>query len=102
MKKLLGLVVAILLMLSSFATVLGQGVQAYAQTLDEADEYFTEFVLSDSTFEGELNFSHSFCYLSVCVCYKSNGVNIAKRPHRCYNSITNIGNNKALSKKNVQ
>lgn len=62
MKKLLGLIVAIVLMLSSFATVLGQGVQAYAQTLDEADEYFTEFVLSDSTFEGELNFSHSPLY----------------------------------------
>ena len=62
MKKILGLIVSILLMLSPFATNFVQGVQAYAQTLDEADEYFTEFVLSDSTFEGELSFSHSPLY----------------------------------------
>ncbi len=62
MKKILGLIVSILLMLSPFATNFVQGVQAHAQTLDEADEYFTEFVLSDSTFEGELSFSHSPLY----------------------------------------
>ncbi len=62
MKKLLGLMVAIVLMLSSFATFFGQVAMANAQTLDEADEYFIEFVLSDSTYEGELSFSHSPLY----------------------------------------
>ena len=62
MKKLLGFVVAIVLMLSSFAVISVQGVQAYAQTYDEADEYFIEFVQSDSTFEGTLDFSHAPLY----------------------------------------
>ena len=62
MKKLLGLIVAIVLMLSSFTTVFGWGEKAYAQAFDDADEYFTEFVLSDSTFAGELTFSHNPLY----------------------------------------
>ena len=62
MKKFLGMIVALVLMVSSLTVSIGQGVMANAQAFDEADEYFIDFVLSDSTFEGELSFSHSPLY----------------------------------------
>ena len=60
MKKFLGLIVALILMVSSLSV--GQVITANAQVLDSADECFTEFVLSDTTFEGELVYSHRPLY----------------------------------------
>ena len=62
MKKFLGLIVALILMVSSLTLSFGQVLTANAQVLDSADEYFTEFVLSDTTFDGELVYSHSPLY----------------------------------------
>lgn len=62
MKKFLGMIVALVLMVTSLTMFVGQGITANAQVLDEADEYFTEFVLADSTVEGDLSFSHSPLY----------------------------------------
>ncbi len=62
MKKFLRLMVAFILTVSSFTVITGQSVNAKAQSYDEADLYFIEFVSSDSTFEGELSFSHSPLY----------------------------------------
>ena len=60
MKKISRLIVAILLMITSVAMSLGQGVKAFA--LDEGDSCFLEFVYADSTFEGDITFSHSPLY----------------------------------------
>ena len=60
MKKISRLIVAILLMITSVAVSLGQGVKTFA--LDEGDNCFLEFVYADSTFEGDITFSHSPLY----------------------------------------
>lgn len=62
MKKFLGLVVALVLLVSSLPLTFGQTQKASAQSFDQADQYFTEFVLSDTTFEGELVYSHTPLY----------------------------------------
>ena len=62
MKKLLGFIVAIALTVSSLSGFFIESVVAKAHTLDAADEYFTEFVLSDSTFNGRLSYTHSPLY----------------------------------------
>lgn len=62
MKKFLRLIVAFVLMVSSVAVSFGQGTEAKAHSLDEADKYFLEFVLSDTTFEGSVSFSHTPLY----------------------------------------
>lgn len=62
MKKYLGLIFAFMLSVFSVGISLGQPVSASAQVIDDADEYFIEFVLSDSTYEGNLVYSHSPLY----------------------------------------
>ena len=62
MKKLLRLIVAFVLMISSVATFFGQSQTARAYAYDEADNYFLEFVLSDATYQGEVCFTHNPLY----------------------------------------
>ena len=62
MKKFLGLIVAVVLMISSFTLSFDQSVTANAQSLDKADQYFVDFVLSDNTYEGSLQYSHNALY----------------------------------------
>lgn len=62
MKKFLGLIFAFMLSVFSVGISIGQPVSASAQVIDDADEYFIEFVLSDSTYEGNLVYSHSPLY----------------------------------------
>ncbi len=62
MKKYLGLIFAFMLSVFSVGISIGQPVSASAQVIDDADEYFIEFVLSDSTYEGNLVYSHSPLY----------------------------------------
>ncbi len=64
MKKFLGLIVALVLMVSFSATFFGQGAIANAQALDDGDDYFIDFLLSDATFEGDISFTHSPLYNS--------------------------------------
>ncbi len=62
MKKFLATATALVLSFCSLAFMLTTTTKASAVNLDEADEYFVEFVLSDSTFEGALSFSHRQLY----------------------------------------
>ncbi len=62
MKKLLWLIIALLLTVSPVVSSLGQVSMANAQSYDEADNYFVEFLSSDATYEGELSFTHSPLY----------------------------------------
>ena len=64
MKKFLGLIVAIVLTVSSLTLSFGQSITANAQSLDKADQYFVDFVLSDNTYEGSLQYSHNALYNS--------------------------------------
>ncbi len=59
MKKFLGLIVAFVFMVSSLTMF---GGRAQAQTLDEADKYFLEFVSSDTNLDGDITFSHRPLY----------------------------------------
>ncbi len=61
MKKLLTLMLALVLSLSSFATYSGFDVLAKANTYDAGDEYFLEFISSDVD-EEDINFSHTPLY----------------------------------------
>ena len=61
MKKLLTLMLALVLSLSSIATYSGFDVLAKANTYDEGDEYFLEFISSDVD-EEDINFSHTPLY----------------------------------------
>ncbi len=62
MKKFLGLIVALVLLVSSIALPTGQSVYANELTLDAGDNYFLEFVTSDTTFDGDVAFSSSPLY----------------------------------------
>lgn len=61
MKKLLTLMLALVLSLSSIATYSGFDVLAKANTYDAGDEYFLEFISSDVD-EEDINFSHTPLY----------------------------------------
>lgn len=60
-KKILGLLLA-LGMLSVSAMSAGQGILTKAEGLDVADQSFLEFVLSDTEYEGEVEYTHSPLY----------------------------------------
>lgn len=62
MKKFLGLVIALVLGITSVTTFFLQTTPVSAQSFDEADNYFLEFVLSDTTFQGEIDFTHTPLY----------------------------------------
>ena len=62
MKKFLGLIVAFVLAISSLAPSLGQVAKANAQSFDQADNYFLEFLASDTTIDGDITFTSSPLY----------------------------------------
>ena len=64
MKKFLGLIVAVVLIISSTTMNFGQMAVANAQSVDKADQYFLNFVLSDSTYEGNVLYSYNPLYNS--------------------------------------
>lgn len=62
MKKFSRLFLALVLTITSFTAMFSQNVNAKADSLDDADKYFLEFIESDSTFDGEIAFSHTPLY----------------------------------------
>ncbi len=62
MKKVLGVIVAIVLMIVPFTTAYGQSALAQERNIDGADAYFLEFVSSDTTFEGEIDYYYNPLY----------------------------------------
>ena len=62
MKKFLGLIVAVVLIISSTTINFGQMAVANAQSVDKADQYFLDFVLSDNTYEGNILYSYNPLY----------------------------------------
>lgn len=62
MKKILGVIVAIVLMMVPFTTVYGQSALAQERNVDGADAYFLEFVSSDTTFDGEIDYYYNPLY----------------------------------------
>ena len=60
-KKLVGLLLA-LGMLSAPTLSVGQSIAAKAEVLDAADQSFMEFLLSDTTYQGEVSYTHTPLY----------------------------------------
>lgn len=60
-KKLVGLLLA-LGMLSAPTLLVGQGIVAKADVLDAMDQSFMEFLLSDTTYHGEVTYTHTPLY----------------------------------------
>lgn len=60
-KKILGLILA-LGILSISALPMGKTVVTKAESLDSADQSFMEFILSDTDYRGEIEYTHSPLY----------------------------------------
>ena len=60
-KKIVGLLLA-LGMLSAPTLSVGKGIVAKADVLDAADQSFMEFLLSDTTYQGEVEYTHTPLY----------------------------------------
>ena len=61
-KRVVGILLTLVVAVSSCFFTMSTAYASYADTMDEADRYFVDFLLSDTNYEGALSFDYSPLY----------------------------------------